>query len=136
MKISTKGKYGLKAYIYIAQFNTNRVTLSNISTELSLSENYLERLISTLRKGGYLSSTRGARGGYTISCDLNKTTVGDILRCLEGELVPVDCIIDKNASCGDGSCYKCTTKDIWVKIHEKTNEVVDNITIAQIIEGV
>ncbi len=72
MKISTKGRYGLKALIDIAMYsNSEVVTLKSISERQSISEGYLEQIFSALRKSGLVIGRKGAQGGYTLSKDIN-----------------------------------------------------------------
>ncbi len=135
MKISTKGRYGLKAFMYIVDNENEIVSLRSISEKIKVSEGYLERLISALKKDKFVISVRGAKGGYKINCDINKTSVGDILRSLEGSLAPVECVVDDGITCGDGSCYKCNTKDVWIQLFEKINELIDSIMIVDLMKG-
>ena len=129
MKLSTKGRYGLKAMLDIAINGKNQcVCLKQIAERQSISENYLEQLISRLKKSGLLKSTRGAQGGYTLLKNPEEITVGDILRALEGSLAPVDCVlVNESKTCNDSE--GCVTKFIWKKVSDSINDVVDNITL-------
>lgn len=87
MKISTKGRYGLKAMIDVAVYSSSEnVTLKSISERENISEKYLEQIFSALRKNGLVNSKKGAQGGYSLSDSMSKITAGDILRALEGSL--------------------------------------------------
>ncbi len=134
MKISTKGRYGLKAFMVVANA-TERMSLRNISEEIGVSENYLEQLMASLKKGNFVKSIRGAKGGYVLNCDINTTTVGEILRCLEGSLAPVECLVDNEISncCGDIGCSSCNTKNVWETIYSKVNEAIDGIYLKDLI---
>lgn len=92
MKLSTKGRYGLRAMIDIAVYSEKEpVPICKIAERQSLSERYLEQLMSLLRKNGLIRSVRGAGGGYVLAKDASEISVGDVLRALEGSLEPVDC---------------------------------------------
>ena len=92
MKLSTKGRYGLRALIDLAQNSGEEpVSITSISTRQDLSERYLEQLMSMLKKAGLVRSVRGAGGGYVLARKLEEISVGDVLRALEGSLEPVDC---------------------------------------------
>ena len=83
MKLSTKGRYGLKAMFQLAlQYGEGPTPLNNVAQEQNISENYLEQLVATLKKNGFLESVRGAQGGYYLSKAPNEITVGNILRAL------------------------------------------------------
>ena len=132
MKISTKGKYGLKAIVDIAVNSQNgkSVSIKSISNRQGISENYLEQIISNLKKAGILNSIRGANGGYYLTNPPNLTTVGDVLRVLEGPLLPSYCVLNPSEdSCGDSDCSTCSTREVWIALFNKINEVLDSITI-------
>ncbi len=138
MKVSTKGRYGLKAMVYIAKNSKDGcVSLKSISIEEGISENYLEQLIAQLKKHDLLKSIRGAYGGYVLARDASEISVGEILRALEGSLAPVDCVDDsigeKISTCGTncGSC--CATKQVWEKIDESISNTVDAISLESLI---
>ncbi len=140
MKVSTKGRYGLRAMVYIASNSTEDccVSLRSISETEGISENYLEQIIAQLKKHKLLKSVRGANGGYTLSKDAADISVGEILRALEGSLAPVGCVNtdDDNKSCNCGtSCVDgCSTKDVWQKIYDSISETIDNISLESLVK--
>ena len=84
MKLSTKGRYGLRALIDLALYSENEtVSIASISARQNISESYLEQLIAKLRKAGLVTSVRGAGGGYKLAKPASEISVGDILRALE-----------------------------------------------------
>ena len=110
MKLSTKGRYGLRALIDLALYSENEtVSIASISARQNISESYLEQLIAKLRKAGLVTSVRGAGGGYKLALPASEISVGDILRALEGSLDAVNCPgLEEESSCG-GSEF-CVTK--------------------------
>ena len=135
MKLSTRGRYGLRAVIDIALFGQKEaVAISQIAQRQELSESYLEQLMSRLRKAGIVKSVRGAQGGYQLARGADTISVGDILRALEGDLNPVDCL----ALTGDGGGCSgedlCVTKYVWKRISESINETVDSIMLSTLLE--
>ena len=90
MKISTKGRYGLRAVLDIAM-QDEAASVSSIAARQFISENYLEKLIAMLKKAGIVNSLRGAQGGYVLAKPAEEISVGEVLRALEGDLNPVDC---------------------------------------------
>ena len=89
MKLSTKGRYGLRAYIDLAK-NSGKgpVSIGSIAARQDISERYLEQLMSMLKKAGLVKSIRGAGGGSVLAKDMAESSVGDLLRALEGGLEP------------------------------------------------
>ncbi len=135
LKITTKGRYGLKAIIDIA-IATQRekcVNLRTIATTHGISDSYLEQIISQLKKAGLVVSTRGAQGGYLLSTGASEISVGDVLRVLEGSLSPVECVESGEAACGTGDCGSCSTKSVWGKMYSSVNTVVDSITLQDLV---
>ena len=137
MKISTRGRYGLRAMVDIAiHANEKCISLKSIAERQGISENYLEQLMSSLKKGGLVKSTRGSQGGYILNEEPQNISVGDILRALEGNLSPVNCVDDETQepSCAKGVCIGCVTKSVWEKIYESLNDVIDNITLGDLVD--
>ena len=134
MKLSTKGRYGLRAMIDLAiNADGQAISIKSISERQSISENYLERIIALLKKAGYVQSTRGAQGGYTLCQETRDISVGDILRALEGDLNPVDCTLtNDNLECSAENF--CVTKFVWKKISDSINNVVDGISLQDMVD--
>lgn len=131
MRLSTKGRYGLKAMFELAlNYGSGPVSLSVVSEKQNISVNYLEQLIAPLRKAGFVKSVRGAQGGYLLAKDPSEISVGDILKTLEGPLSPSECI--ENDKCSNKE--QCVTKFVWEKIRDSINDVVDGITLKDMID--
>lgn len=95
--VSAKGMYGLAAMFYLEKNSTSDpLQISTIATEANIPQNFLEQILSELRKGGFLQSVRGAKGGYVITSIGKDATVGQILRVLEGEMCQLDCKTNNN----------------------------------------
>lgn len=133
MKISTKGRYALRLMIDLAQHaEDGYVPIKAVAQRQGISDKYLEQIISVLSRAGYVRSVRGAGGGYKLSGTPDKYTVGMILRLTEGSLAPVACLEGDINLCERQA--KCPTLFIWQKIYDAVNDVVNNITIADILE--
>ena len=134
MKLSTKGRYGLRALIDLAKYSEiEPVSISSIASRQGISERYLEQLMALLKKAGLVKSIRGASGGYTLARSTDDISVGDVLRALEGNLEPVDC----PAFSGQEGCESaggCVTKYVWKKINESINQTVDKMKISELVE--
>jgi len=134
MKLSTKGRYGLKAMLDLAIHNSEgQVVLKNIAERQGISENYLEQLFAALKKAKLVKSLRGSQGGYTLGTSADKISVGDILRALEGSLAPVECVAENRSEhCSKYDC--CVTKGVWEKIRDSINTVIDSTTLESLVE--
>ena len=103
MKISTRGRYGIRLMLALAlNYNNGTIPLKTIAKDQGISEKYLEQIISVLNKAGYVKSVRGPQGGYLLQRRPEEYTVGMILRLTEGCLSPVDCVAPDGAGCEKG----------------------------------
>lgn len=132
MKISTKGRYALRLMLDLALNNTGEyIKIKNISERQEISEKYLEQIVTILSRASYVKSVRGAQGGYKLARDPKDYTVGEILRLTEGSLSPVACLDDET------ECSKiddCVTIEIWKRMDKAISNVVDNITLLDLVD--
>lgn len=133
MKLSTKGRYGLRAMIDLARYSEQEpVSISSIAARQDISERYLEQLVGLLKRAGLVRSIRGATGGYVLTRSTGEISVGDVLRALEGSLEPVKCAAfysEEGCTASDG----CVTKYVWQKINESINETVDHMMLDELV---
>lgn len=133
MKISTKGRYALRLMMDLAMNNTGEpVRIKDIAARQEISDKYLEQIISTLNKAGYVKSIRGPQGGYRLTKAPEQYTVGMILRLTEGSLAPVSCLDDEINTCPrqDG----CATLRLWQMLNTAISDIVDKVTLADVVE--
>lgn len=92
MKLTTRGRYGLRAMIDLAVHDSEgAVSAQSIAERQDLSERYLEQLIRAMKKAGLVESIRGAGGGFRLARPAGQISVGDVLRALEGSIDAVSC---------------------------------------------
>lgn len=132
MKISTKGRYGLKAMVDLAVNSVNdSVTLKSISQRQNISEGYLEQIFSSLRKEGLVKGRKGSQGGYVLAKSMNEITVGNILRALEGELVVVE--RDDAEVVNEDKLDNCIRNNVWDRLNKSINDIVDSVTLEDLV---
>jgi Rrf2 family protein len=132
MRISTKGRYSLEALLYMAllpkgEFPSTRTIAENTG----ISDGYLEQLFIPLRKAGIIQGIRGPQGGYLPGKGLDKITVGDILRAVEGSLEPVDCINSRVCPIE----AKCRSQHTWRELYQEISNCVDDISLRDLAEA-
>lgn len=133
MKISTKGRYAVRVMLDLALNNTGEcIKVKDIAARQGISEKYLEQIIAMLNKAGYVTSLRGAQGGYRLTKSPKDYTVGMILRLTEGSMAPVSCLDEGAPECE--RCNTCETLGVWKEIYAAVNQVIDNVTIADLVE--
>ena len=132
MKISTKGRYALRLMLDIALNDAKTpVRIKDIAERQQISDKYLEQIVSSLNKAGFVKSLRGPQGGYRLTKKPEEYTVGMILRLIEGSLAPVACLDDDINNCTRAD--RCPTLILWEQLYDAISEVVDNITLADLI---
>ena len=136
MKLSTKGRYGLRAMIDLARYSEKEpVSIGSVAARQGISERYLEQLVALLKKAGLVKSIRGASGGYVLAKKPSENSVGDILTALEGSLEPVKCAaFDTTTGEGCMASDGCVTKYVWQKINDSINDTVNQIMLDELIQ--
>ncbi|HKM22868.1 MAG TPA: Rrf2 family transcriptional regulator [Lachnospiraceae bacterium] len=133
MMISTRGRYAVRVMLDLAIHDTGEyIKVKQIAKRQDISEKYLEQIIAILQKAGYVHSVRGAQGGYRLAKEPKEYTVGMILRLTEGSLSPVACLSSDENECK--RCDTCDTLAVWKDLEQAINNVVDHVTIADLLE--
>jgi len=135
--ISKKTKYALKALIYLAgQPSGNPVLIADLARNENIPKKFLEFILLSLRKGGLLQSKVGKGGGYYLSLPPSKISIGMVVRILEGDLAPVQCLSVTNyAHCEE--CQDemtCGIKLVMVDVNKALNDVLDSLSLADMVE--
>ena len=133
MKISTRGRYAIRVMLDLAEHNTGEyIPLMDIAKRQEISEKYLEAIVASLSKNGFVRSLRGKGGGYQLLRAPEEYTVGSILRLTEGSLAPVACLDDHPNQCERAAT--CKTLQMWEGFYKLINEYFDGITLEDLLE--
>jgi Rrf2 family protein len=131
MRLSTRGRYGTRLMIDLAQhYAHGPIPLAEIAKRQDLSAKYLEQLIILLKGAGLIRSVRGRRGGYVLARKPGQISVGEIVETLEGKLSVVDCVLEPEL------CYRateCPTRDIWVGITDVVKKQLFSLSLGDIL---
>lgn len=131
MKLSTKGRYGVKAMVDLAlNYDKEPVSIKSISKRQGISEYYLEQLFSPLRRAKLIISVRGAQGGYYLNKAPKDITVAEVMNVLEGPIEISDCV--DGVECSNVDC--CATRLLWQKIKKSIDDVMESVTLQDIID--
>ena len=131
MKISTKGRYALRIMLDIAEQKGDKyVSVRDISVRQNITIKYMEQIISTLHKAGYLVSFRGNSGGYKLAKTLEEYIIGDILRLMEGSLASSPCTED-NFDCP--MKRECRTNEFWAGLDRVVKDYIDSKTLRDLM---
>ena len=134
MRISAKELYGLRAMSEFAHhFGQGPLSLAQVAARQGISQAYLEQIAIDLRRSGLLRSKRGARGGYYLARTPETTTAGDVIRALEGSILPVQCMTEQK--CVPCSLEdRCSARGIWEQVRDRMVETLDSITLASLVD--
>jgi Rrf2 family protein len=131
MRLSSKGDYGIRALIELAhRYGDARPTQSaEIAARQRIPESYLEQLLTTLRRAGFIRSVRGPQGGHALLRSPGEIAVSEVIEALEGPLVFSDCLDERSACAQNGGCAQ---RDMWADVRNAVDGVLSKVTIAEL----
>ena len=133
MRISTRGKNAIKLMLDLATYNHGEpIRLKDIAKRQNISEKYLEQIVAVLHKAALVKSSRDAHGGYVLNQMPEKYTVGQILKAVEGDMSPTDCVGENGTLCENKAT--CVSYRLWEKLDKAINDVLEGITLADMLE--
>jgi Rrf2 family transcriptional regulator, cysteine metabolism repressor len=142
MMFSTKAEYGVRVMAHLAKGSGNGpISLAAIAEAEGLPQAYLEHLAARLRRAGLIESRRGARGGYSLARDAETITMAEVVRALEGEIAPIECITadtDGSLVCvreGEAGHEPCPTKLLWTRVQGSIVRTLTDMTLADLVVG-
>ena len=135
MIVSTKGRYALRVMVHFAQRGNDRyIPLKEIAEAEGISQKYLETIMSTLSKAGFVDAVHGKGGGYRLNRNPEEYTVGSILKLTEGSLSAVSCTTQGAAACSRTEC--CQAKPMWDRLDKMIDDFFEGITIGDLLKDV
>lgn len=133
MRVSSRSDYGLRALIELAgHFGQGPLQSSEIALRRHVPEQYLDQLLTQLRKAGFIRSIRGPAGGHELIKDPRELTVLEVIQALEGSLSPV-AWLDEPAEVTDHP-HQCGQRLIWEQIRDATTRILASYTVADLLE--
>ncbi len=134
MKLSTKGKYGVRAVFEIARhYGKGPISIKEIAERQGISFSYLEQILHKLGKAGLIESVRGPAGGYLLARKPLELTIGDIVRVLEGPIALSHCLEPgEEADCCQTD--DCVARMVWAKVGAKIEEALDSISFHDLLQ--
>lgn len=131
MKLSTKGRYAIRAMLDLAlQYGNGPTLIKDISKRQGISNLYLEQLLTQLKAGGLVRSIRGPSGGFLLTKSPSDTTLIEILQCSVGSTAPVECV-DNATLCPRAD--SCVTRDLWVDVKKAVDNVLRSTTLQDLV---
>lgn len=132
MIVSTRGRYALRVMIDLAQnMEQDRIPLKSIAERQSISQKYIEAIMTLLSKNKFVDAAHGKGGGYKLNRKPEEYKVGDILRLTEGSLAPVACLSEGAEPCPKKT--QCKTISMWTKLDDLIENYLDSVTLADLV---
>ena len=132
MKVSTKGDYGVRALVELAHhYGEGPVQSATIASRQEVPEPYLDQLLTTLRRAGFIRSVRGPHGGHALIREPREVKLSEVMEALEGSLAPIACVDDPESCTKSGGCVQ---RDVWEQVRDATRAILENVTIGDLAE--
>lgn len=132
MKLSTKGRYGVRLMFDLAlHYGDGAVSLKDVAKRQEISEKYLWHLIPPLKNAGLITATRGAHGGYVLAKPPHLITLKEILLILEGSMNLVECT-DRPSLCQRSG--SCVAREIWKEVSDRMLQALASFTLDEMLE--
>ena len=126
MRVSTKGDYGVRALVELAHhYGEGPIQSADIAARQGIPEPYLDQLLTTMRRAGFIRSVRGPQGGHALLRHPSQIKLSEVIESLEGSLSPIACL-------DNGECTKpgiCAQRDVWAEVRRATYDILNNVTI-------
>jgi len=136
VKITYKGDYALKALFELALKHEKEgdgvTSITEIAKLGDMPTKFLEQILLTLRKGGFVKSKRGIRGGFSLARPAKDITVGEVIRFIEGPIEPISCVEEERYK-GCKDVTSCIFRGVWREVAAATSKIVDHLTFADLI---
>ena len=137
MRLSRRSEYGLRALVDLVRSEaadpSAPVALAALAQRNNLPPKFLEQIMATLKHGGIVRTTLGARGGYRMAADPAAISIGRVIRLLDGALAPLPCVSLRyygHCSCPDEAT--CPLRDVMLDVRDAMLDILDQETIAQL----
>lgn len=134
MQISHKTDYSLKIILHLSGlYPESTAQIKQIAKSQDIPRKFLEQVLLMLKKGGFLLSKLGPKGGYFLARSPEEISVGDVVRFVEGPVHPISCIAEGlEESCSFASV--CVFRDIWIEVEDSISDIIDNINFKELMD--
>ncbi len=134
MKISKNGQYALLSVTDLALHDGSHQSIAQIAQRQNIDQRYLGQILFALKNAGIITSVRGKGGGYLLARPAESVSAGEVVRALEGDLIPTQCCAEDAGSQNCETFDACLTRSLWQAISHEINSTLDGISIADIVQ--
>lgn len=134
MRLSRRSEYGLRALVDLVRSGeAATVPVATLARRNNLPPKFLEQIMATLKHGGIVRTTLGARGGYALAEDPATVSIGRVIRLLDGALAPLPCVsLRYYAPCSCPVEASCALRDLMIDVRDATLAILDRETLAEL----
>ncbi len=132
MKIPMRVDYGVRALVELAlRYGDGPVQTAEIAAKQGIPEAYLDQLMASLNKFGFVSSRRGPRGGHSLAMPPRDINLSMVMSKLDANSSPLDCLINPDDCVLSDSCAQ---QEVWKSVEEAILDLLSNITLADLAD--
>ena len=132
MKIPMRVDYGVRALVELAlRYGDGNIQTAEIAARQGIPEAYLNQLMASLNKVGFVDSRRGPLGGHTLAVDPKDITLSMVMAHLDSQSSPLDCLVNPNDCAFSDSCAQ---QEVWKLVEDSIRDLLSNITVADLAE--
>ena len=132
MHLDKRTDYSLRVLMFLASNRGRLSTIAEIADRFDISQAHLTKVVHLLGRAGFVETLRGRSGGLRLAGDGTTIRVGDVVRRMEGDLAPVECLRASGGTCLIASC--CRLKGALSRAMGAYLAVLDGVTIAELVE--
>ncbi len=130
MRVPMKVDYGVRALVELAlNYGEGPVQTAEIAYRQGIPEAYLDQLMTTLHKFGFITSRRGPQGGHRLAMDPDEIKLSMVMATLDGNSSPLDCLINPDDCVFSDSCAQ---QEVWKAVEEAIRNVLSSISLADL----
>ena len=134
MKLSTRGEYASRAMLELAiRYGQGPVPIKIISLAQAIPQQFLEQILLSLRRAGYVKSKKGPHGGYFLSKPPDRITVAEVIRVMDGPLAPINCVsVIEHEACPFEE--NCGLRSVWKEVRDMVARYLEQTTFAEVLD--
>jgi len=133
MRLTYKGDYSIKIILELAMhYGKGVMTIQELSKKGDVPVKFLEQVLLDLKRGGFVESKRGKKGGYELAKRPDQIRLGDIVRYIDGPTEPIACVSDRYKGCQEAD--RCVLRAIWQRVDGAISGIIDNITFEDLAQ--
>jgi Rrf2 family protein len=132
--LSSRAKYATRALLDLTfRFDGAPVHLQEIAERQNIPQKFLEQILLSLKRMGFVQSRKGPGGGYTLAKSPSEITLGAVVRAIDGPLAPISCVSQTGyMECGCPEPESCGLRQAWQQARDALAAVLDNTTFADL----